>query len=630
MKNPNLNARLLGSCASVLLLAGTAQSALAQADSGSIETVVVTGTRIQAQQVKQDAPNVLEIRPVDEIQKLPDVNLAEALQRIPGVSLESDSGEGRFVNIRGMDADLNGTTFDGVRLTASNPSSPQGGARAVAFDAFPSGLFGGVEVIKSLTPDIDAEGLGGVVNLIPRTMPEGKEWMVDASMGSGVESLRDSPVWDGQLTVGGRFGPRDSITVILSYTYHEDHRGIDDIENSGPSPTFPSQADPDLEYRWYEYHRIRQGLGGSLNWDVNSSTALFVRGFDAGYTEFAHKDRLELDNLNSESDGSVPVLAANGSYSIDDAAAEKVYTYSKETIQNKLIEFGGHTVFADDIKADFRASWTEGDDVVPWSYGFTFDGPQDFPLTYNDTTDPNHPMFNAGGINLADPTIYTKGKLKDDASNSQDQELAGVLNFSVPLELGGYDGDLKFGGSVRARVKRATATNAGSAKVGGLSNYAEPTDQIYYNNLYNIGPMANLAALAAIPESAQTPDPSSFQHNNENVYAGYVQYATTIGKLDVLAGVRVEIDERDLWRLCGRRKRQYSGSRNTQSLRHQQLYQQQQAKLHKRLPRSEFEISGQRRLPGSRRVHDQHRAARLQPDYRCKDVRLRQQWDFAR
>lgn len=80
------------------------------------------------------------------IRALPDVTAAEALERIPGISMESDSGEGRFINIRGLDADLNGTSYDGVRLTASNPATPQGGARAVAFDAFPSGILG---VLKS-------------------------------------------------------------------------------------------------------------------------------------------------------------------------------------------------------------------------------------------------------------------------------------------------------------------------------------------------------------------------------------------------------------------------------------------------------------------------------------------------
>src|SRR5258708_37452110 len=93
---------------------------------------------------KQQAPNLIDVQPLSEIIKLPDINTAEALQRIPGISIVTDSGEGRFVRIRGLDSDLNGTTYGGVRLPASNPSSPSGGGRAVAFATFPTGLIGGV------------------------------------------------------------------------------------------------------------------------------------------------------------------------------------------------------------------------------------------------------------------------------------------------------------------------------------------------------------------------------------------------------------------------------------------------------------------------------------------------------
>src|SRR5262249_16843076 len=136
--NPQTLKTLLSSSArlstAALFLAASARPALAE-----IETVVVTA-RIQASEVKKQAPNVVDVRSQEEIKSLPDVSAAEAVQRVPGISMESDSGEGRFINIRGMDADLNGTTYDGVRLTASNPATPQGGARAIAFDAFPSGI----------------------------------------------------------------------------------------------------------------------------------------------------------------------------------------------------------------------------------------------------------------------------------------------------------------------------------------------------------------------------------------------------------------------------------------------------------------------------------------------------------
>jgi TonB-dependent receptor len=540
MKHRKLVARLLCTSASAFLLMG-ARSAIAQTTDTGPETVTVTATRQQAQQVKQDAPNVVDIRPVEEIQKLPDIDIAEALQRIPGVSLETDSGEGRFVNIRGMDADLNGTTFDGIRLTTNNPSSPQGGARAVAFDVLPPGIFGGVEVIKSLTPDIDAEGLGGIVNLLPRTLPQGREFLLDASAGGGTETLRGSPVWDGQLTVGARFGDRDQFSIIASYAFHQDWRGLDDIENSGPSsvfnPTTGAPIDNDLEYRWYKYHRTRHGEGTSMTWDIDGSASLFLRAFDAGYTEYAHKDRLEIDNLN---DGTV-TPNPDGSYSVGDAQPLKEFTDSKETIESKLLEVGGHKSFADDILADFRVSWTEGHDLQPWSYKFEFSDPNTIPVfSYNPTTNPNYPSYQSS-VNLADPSIYTKSKLEVDGSDNMDTESAIQANVTVPMSIGGDDGAWKFGFDVRLRVIRGNATEAGEIKnVGPLSQFTNGPAQIYYNGLYNIGDFANFPALVAQNYSPQTVDPSAFQHNDEKVYAGYAQYSTTIGRLSLLGGVRVE------------------------------------------------------------------------------------------
>ena len=176
MKTKYFSAGLFATTSTVAILIGLGQAALAQqaTASGNIETVVVTGSRDQAADIKKQAPVILDIAPLEQVRSLPDANAAEALQRLPGISLESDSGAGRFVNIRGMDADLNGTTFDGVRMTASNPASPQSGGRAVAFDAFPTGILGGVEVIKSLTPEMDAGG-GWVASSISSRVPSRKE-----------------------------------------------------------------------------------------------------------------------------------------------------------------------------------------------------------------------------------------------------------------------------------------------------------------------------------------------------------------------------------------------------------------------------------------------------------------------
>src|ERR1700722_10569214 len=222
--------------------ADSSDTAAAAKNSQSIETVIVTGQRYryreQALKMKAAAPNVIEVQPVQEIRKLPDITVAEALQRMPGISMESDSGEGRFINIRGMDADLNGTTFDGVTLTASNQATPQGGARAVAFDAFPTGIVGSVEIVKSLTPDMDAEGLGGSINMLPRGQTESGNTFLDVGIGAGYEPLRDRPFWQDDITAGttfdgdGNIGNSGPFGVVGSYAFEEGHRGVNDIEES--------------------------------------------------------------------------------------------------------------------------------------------------------------------------------------------------------------------------------------------------------------------------------------------------------------------------------------------------------------------------------------------------------------
>jgi outer membrane receptor protein involved in Fe transport len=105
------------------------------------------------------------------MQKLPDVNTGEVIRRVPGISLETDTGEGRYINIRGLDADLNSTTFGGLRLPPTNSSSPSGAGRAVAFDSIPIGFVGAIKVTKSNLPEQDAEALGGTIDITPKTAP---------------------------------------------------------------------------------------------------------------------------------------------------------------------------------------------------------------------------------------------------------------------------------------------------------------------------------------------------------------------------------------------------------------------------------------------------------------------------
>jgi TonB-dependent receptor len=531
-----------------------ADSLAADAQPGNSSAIVITGTREQSAQIKRDSKVVVDVRSEQEIRSLPDVNAAEALQRLPGVSLETDSGEGRFVNIRGMDADLNGTTYDGVRLTASNPASPQGGSRAIAFDAFPSGILGGIEVVKSLSPDMDAEGLGGVVNIVPRSLPANRRTLVQGSIGGGVETLRNNGRYMGDITLGRGFGGttasgQSRVEVILSYAYDEDKRGIDDVEAdyindpsvapAGTSAYLTSKLYDDLQPRWYEYHRTRQGAAGSLAFRPDDNSSVFVRALHAGYVEYAHKHEFKINGL---ADDILTVDNGTGNVTGDAVSPREDAISTKERLGNNLFEVGGNTLLGN-IKVDARGSYTRGFDTFPYSESATWTTPGLVTLTYNNTANYNVPTFrSADGTNLQDPAIYTKFRSSSNSpSHSADKEWAGVFNVAAPVGPNGSDGEIKFGGSIRSRNRIAHAYKASLINPGtSYASFAAGTENIFYNGAYDIGPRPDFSKILTIAQGPLSEDLAGFENDDEDVYAGYAQYSGTFGALSLVGGLRVE------------------------------------------------------------------------------------------
>ena len=137
--------------------------------------------RARALNQQKTAPNITNVVSADQIGAFPDPNAAEALQRIPGISIQRDQGEGRYVIIRGTEPRLNATLIDGERIPA-----PEANVRQVALDVIPADLLQAIEVSKALTPDMDADAIGGSVNLVMKEAPD--TLRVFGSIGGGYNS----------------------------------------------------------------------------------------------------------------------------------------------------------------------------------------------------------------------------------------------------------------------------------------------------------------------------------------------------------------------------------------------------------------------------------------------------------
>src|ERR1035437_9471261 len=152
--------------------------------SKAIDEVTVKGIQSKendasARMSEKEAGNVINVIAASTIENLPDLNVANVMQRVSGVSMiKNSSGNNSALVIRGMPPRYNGTLIDGVTIPTTSSSG-----NSVPLDIFPSVLVGRIEVIKALTPDMEANGLGGVANIIMKEAPDTSIFALDVATG---------------------------------------------------------------------------------------------------------------------------------------------------------------------------------------------------------------------------------------------------------------------------------------------------------------------------------------------------------------------------------------------------------------------------------------------------------------
>jgi len=493
---------------------------------------------------------LVNIQSIETIKKYPDFNSAEALGRIPGISLSTDTGEGRFVNIRGIDSNLNGATYGGVVMVGTHPSNTvaSGTGRAVEFDTVPTGAIDGLVVYKTLSPDREAEGLGGQVDITPRTAKNVTKPFLEMELGAGYEPehKRAGP-YTASIAAGAKLG---DLAFVVTASRKDDRRAIDDIE---PSYTTSTGRDFDrVDFRHYDYSRRRFGYGGELDYTPSKDHAYYARINIAGYTEGQYKQ-----HFYAQFDGSPSAPNANG-FATDGFQPQVDAVNTQETFRNTMAAIGGEDHFGD-LVIDYRGSFVQGTYNQDYYTEARFYGQDIYTGTYNNSN-PDHYLFNLYNdatlttpFKSYDATQYGgangKVKLSSFGEHDNDHEYAGVFNARYPLNLLGGTGQVKAGVSIRRRTKSVDDFGGVKSFAPGssivLSNYATsvPQPDNYYFGRYPSAPVINLGAIEALVNQnvpTLTPTLSRDFRDKENVTAGYLMYTGEFGKLNVLTGVRIE------------------------------------------------------------------------------------------
>ena len=136
-----------------------------------------------ARRIEQVAPSIVNVVSAQAIQISPDIQVANVLQRVSGVTLErGTNGDGRYAIVRGMDKRYNYTLVNGIKIPSPDPYN-----RYVPLDIFPADLLQRLEVTKALTPSMEGDAIGGVVNMVMKDAPA--ERTLSGQLGTGYGQL---------------------------------------------------------------------------------------------------------------------------------------------------------------------------------------------------------------------------------------------------------------------------------------------------------------------------------------------------------------------------------------------------------------------------------------------------------
>jgi TonB-dependent receptor len=496
-----------------------------------LETVQVTGQAASldsALDAQQMADNILSVVHADDIGQLPDTNAAEALQRLPGVSIERDQGEGRYVRIRGMAPDMNSVTINGGLVPA-----PESDVRAVALDVLPSGLISSLEISKTLTPDQDANSIGGTIDVktISAFDHEGKFYSLEGGITRDTHIDETSPngvaAWS-NLFADGKLG----IAAGISSDTRE--FGSDNVETGGAWDQ--SDATPALEeFERRDYHITRERKGGVFNIDYRpqSGTAYYLRSLISSYSDEETRQRhnIEFDDP----------LAEN---ILGDTESSRELKTRKETHDIHSFQLGMDRQFGD-WNLGLGASISQADQDTPnYISSAEFASGETYHAGFTGTKKPE--LIGDAAINSA--ADYALDSIEMEDQYTEDNE----HNLHVDLEryftLGGLDNELKFG----AKVSRREKTNELTVwKIDGddfgnpaLSNFTSGSVDYPYGDF---GPAISSSAVYdfvdGIDRSVYLEEEDSRIDDftmNEDIDAAYIQNTFSWGMWRLLAGVRYE------------------------------------------------------------------------------------------
>ncbi len=514
----------------------------------SVEEITVVGSRASLQsaiQKQRNSDKVVGVIDSDALGTFADINVAESLRRISGIMVENDQGEGRYVSVRGMNTDLNAMTINGVSTAAPEDR------RGIILDGVPSDLLDSMTVYKTLTPNLDADTIGGAVDLETITGFSYDEMFVRLKAETSYNELTSdasNPKLSATFTnrwdvSGGEF----AAALVLS---DQERRIVaHNNEVGGWGDVAPND---DYETRFYDLTRERQGAVLALDYRSDSGNSYFAHIFRNEYSDKEWRAKWETrDGLEDNE----PVI--NGStFSYADSKVDSEGRNRTEIREITSLRLGASLQLNDRNRMDveFFTSEAEQDDRDRQAVIFR--------SVFYDNSDANKPAVSFAS-DFYDPSIFALDAFEREFTLNTDEDIGAKIDVTFDLN---NNTQLQYGLKIRQREKLNELNFCAYEPTGDilLSSVNYTTAPPFFNTITGPTPtfdqvkgfIGNLGSgTTALTDGTTCPSAgAAFELSGdedeesipadwvteEDVLAGYVMATTTTGNATWVYGVRYE------------------------------------------------------------------------------------------
>lgn len=526
-----------------------------KSETRQLQEVEVGGTFQGYQRAMNYQKNSLNIRNVvsaDQVGRFPDANIGDAMKRIPGINVQYDQGEARFGQIRGTSPDFSSVTVNGNRLP-----SAEGDIRNVQLDLIPADMIQTIVVNKVVTADMDADAIGGSVNLVTKSAPAKR--MISATAGTGWNFISDRIQANAAITYGDNyFG--NTLGMILSASVQNNPIGSDNTEFVWKEENGQPYLE-ELQVRQYFLQRERQSYSASLGYKFNANHRVDFKGIYNRRKDWENRYRQSIKGVDRDGNAEKVVFQTKGGtpdnknarlelQQIMDFALNGEHLF-RTTLLNWNLSYARATEERPNERyIGYELARTEKIN------GEKADVPIEFTPDLSDLRKPRLTPKTPADMLLGAAAGYELDELTEQQEDIRETDFKGSVNLNIPVRLGMGSGNLKIGAKVVMKEKKRDLDfydyepeDEDAFNTAAFAALKDQTRSGFYAGDYRAGSFISKQYLGhlhlnngALFTKTQNPEElGAIFKADETVTSGYIRYDQQITRrLNAMAGIRFE------------------------------------------------------------------------------------------